>query len=256
MRLIRRLLELGLAGVLVVLSPVVSSAQQDFNLTPLTNLDTEEIEQIARQTTVRIFTNNASGSGVIIARQGETYTVLTNWHVVGFNEQPKLMTSDGRRYRIINRLTQLGNVDLAVVQFRSSIHYKVAAISSELPISGEPVYVAGFPMYAENHVSTTFDQGIKVFRFTQGLVSLLAPKPLYQGYRLGYTNYISIGMSGGPILNQKGQLVGINGRVKNRDPDFGVYSFEDGTEPHPLLLEQMMTSSWGIPISTYLKLRS
>lgn len=48
---------------------------------------------------------------------------------------------------------------------------------------------------------------------------------------MGYTNDIAVGMSGGPIFNRRGLLIGINGRVKNRDPDFGVYAFEDGTEP-------------------------
>ncbi len=65
--------------------------------------------------------------------------------------------------------------------------------------------------------------------------------------------YITVGMSGGPIFNGNGLLIGINGRVKNRDPDFGVYAFEDGSEPSPAMLQQMVNSSWGIPISTYLQ---
>ena len=43
-------------------------------------------------------------------------------------------------------------------------------------------------------------------------------------------------MSGGPIFNAKGFLVGINGRGKYRDPDLGVYGFEDSTEPIAELL--------------------
>ena len=60
-------------------------------------------------------------------------------------------------------------------------------------------------------------------------------------------------MSGGPILNSKGFLVGINGQGKYRDPDFGVYACEDATEPTAELLENMVKSSWGIPISIYLQ---
>ena len=63
-------------------------------------------------------------------------------------------------------------------------------------------------------------------------------------------------MSGGPIFNAEGLLVGINGRGKYRDPGFGVYAFEDGSEPTPELLEKMVKSSWGIPISTYLQFAS
>ncbi|MEG4276624.1 hypothetical protein QUA62_03855 [Microcoleus sp. MON1_C1] len=37
---------------------------------------------MARQTAVRIPTGKSSGSGTIVRQQGQTYTVLTNWHVV------------------------------------------------------------------------------------------------------------------------------------------------------------------------------
>ncbi|MBD2517001.1 trypsin-like peptidase domain-containing protein [Nostoc sp. FACHB-973] len=145
---------------------------------------------------------------------------------------------------------------MAIVQFRSSTPYRLATIHPQPVTPGEAVYSAGFPMYTQDHLTTTFDRGIQRFRLTQGVVSLLLPKSLDQGYRLGYTNDISVGMSGGPIFNQQRLLVGINGRVKNRDPDFGVYTFDDGTSPHPEILDQMIHSSWGIPITTYVQLRN
>ena len=60
-------------------------------------------------------------------------------------------------------------------------------------------------------------------------------------------------MSGGPIFNAKVLWVGINGRGKYRDPDFEVYACENATEPTAELLEKMVKSSWGIPISIYLQ---
>ena len=106
---------------------------------------------------------------------------------------------------------------------------------------GEPLLAAGFPA------------GAGVLAIARGFVELLQSKSLPQGYSLGYTNEVKIGMSGDPIFNAKGFLVGINGRSKYRDPDFGVYTFEDGSEPTPELLEKMVKSSWGIPISIYLQ---
>ena len=103
---------------------------------------------------------------------------------------------------------------------------------------GEPLRSAGFPA------------GAQVWAVARGFVELL-PKFLPQGYSLGYTNEVKIGMSGGRIFNAKGYLVGINGRGKYRDPDFGVYAFEDATEPTAELLEKMVKSSWVIPISIY-----
>ncbi|WP_242056963.1 MULTISPECIES: serine protease [Oscillatoriales] len=212
-----------------------------------------DLRHLAQITTVRILTGNASGSGAIVQRQGQTYKVLTSWHVVAFSQRYTIITPDGRRYTPTFNPRQLGNNDLAVIQFRSNTNYQVARISTEPTVVGEQVFAAGFPMYQPGTLTTTFDRGIGVFRFTSGAVSLLLPKSLSQGYRLGYTNDIAVGMSGGPIFNSNGLLIGINGRVKNRDPDFGVYAFEDGSEPSPTMLEQMVNSSWGIPISTYLQ---
>lgn len=213
------------------------------------------VQLLAQQTTVRIQTPHASGSGVIVGRQGQIYTVLTSWHVVAFSDKHTVIAPDGRQYVPVRPPRQLGNMDMAVVQFSSGAVYEVARTATEPARVGEPVFAAGFPMYEKGTLKTTFDQGIRAFRFTQGAISVLPAKSLPQGYRLGYTNDIEVGMSGGPIFNSKGLLIGINGRVKNRDPDFGVYTFEDGTEPPPALLEKMVNSSWGIPITLYLQLQ-
>ncbi|MFB2835582.1 S1 family peptidase [Floridanema evergladense] len=209
------------------------------------------VRRLAQLTTVRILSGNASGSGVIVKRQGQVYTLLTSWHVVAFGSKYTVITPDNRGYSPIVPPKQLGNQDLGVIQFRSVANYAVAPVSQAPAMVGEKVFAAGFPMYQPGTINTTFDRGIQIFQFTSGEVSLLLPKSLYQGYRLGYTNDIAVGMSGGPIFNANGLLIGINGRVKNRDPDFGVYAFEDGSEPSPAMLQQMMNSSWGIPISKY-----
>ena len=200
------------------------------------------MENLARQTAVRIQTAKSSGSGAIVQRQGQTYTVLTNWHVVAFDRGDRtIVTSDGLIHQLLEVPRRLSDSDLAIVQFRSAIEYKLAPISAQPAAVGEPLLAAGFPA------------GAGVLAVARGFVELLLPKSLPQGYSLGYTNEVKIGMSGGPIFNAKGFLVGINGRGKHRDPGFGVYAFEDGSEPTPELLEKMVKSSWGIPISTYLQ---
>lgn len=200
------------------------------------------MENLARQTAVRIQTGKSFGSGTIVRRQGQTYTVLTNWHVVAIVRGDRtIVTGDGILHQPLGVPRRLGDTDLAIVEFRSAIEYKVAPISAEPAAVGEPLLAAGFPAGAE------------VLAVAGGFVELLLPKSLPQGYSLGYTNEVKIGMSGGPIFNAKGFLVGINGRGKYRDPDFGVYAFEDGSEPTTELLEKMVKSSWGIPISIYLQ---
>lgn len=213
-----------------------------------------KLQKIAQQTTVRILTSKAAGSGVIIAKTDDIYTVVTNWHVVNYEMPLTIMTADAQKHQVLDLPQQLGSKDLAIVKFQSTDTYKVTKISQKLPKVGELVYASGFPLYYPQSLETTLQLGIKAFNFTQGRVSIILPKSLPEGYLLGYTNKIEIGMSGGPIFNQEGLLVGINGRTKDREFGFGVYTFEDGSEPSPAILELMANSSLGIPITTDLDL--
>jgi serine protease Do len=220
----------------------------------LEEVSRERLQQMAKQTTVRIVTAQTAGSGVIIAKNEDIYTVITNWHVVKSKENLAIITVDAKNHQLLANPKQLANKDLALVQFQSQDSYEITKISQKLPKVGESVYAAGFPLYYPQSLETTLELGIEVFSFTQGKMSLILQKSLPEGYLLGYTNDIQIGMSGGPIFNQQGLLIGINGRTKNRDRSFGVYTFEDGSEPSSAILELMANSSLGIPISTYLQL--
>ena len=216
----------------------------------------QDIYELAQSTTVRIVRDRTSGTGVIIHHQKQIYTVLTNWHVVAAQNVVEVITADGQTYPLLQPPQQLGNLDLAVLQFQSPDNYQIATAATDLPRVGEKIYAAGFPLYEQNSSADTIYRGIEGFRLTQGEISLIPPKSLPEGYYLGYTNDTEIGMSGGPIFNTKGFLIGVHGRGKYRDPDFGVYTFEDGSEPNPQMLETMINSSWGIPITAYLQLGS
>lgn len=214
----------------------------------------QDIYQLAQSTTVRIMRENVSGTGVIIDRQEQTYTVLTSWHVVGDTKSSSLlevMTVDGQTYQLSQPPQRVGNLDLALIRFQSQQDYSLATLATDAPEIGEKIYAAGFPLYEQDGSTDTIASGTEAFRLTQGEISLIPPKSLPEGYSLGYTNDTERGMSGGPIFNTKGFLVGVHGRGKYRDPGFGVYTFEDGSEPAPKMLETMIESSWGIPITAY-----
>lgn len=213
----------------------------------------QDMYQLAQSTTVRIVRGNTSGTGVIIHQQGQTFTVLTSWHVVGKEGAIALITADGNSHQLSNYPQQIADVDMGIVQFDSQENYAVATLATGIPQVGEKIYAAGFPLYEADGLTNTIYRGTEAFRLTQGEISLISPKSLPEGYFLGYTNDTEIGMSGGPIFNSKGFLIGVHGRGKHRDPSFGVYTFADGSEPSPQMLEKMIESSWGIPISAYLQ---
>ncbi|WP_210437051.1 S1 family peptidase [Oxynema aestuarii] len=217
------------------------------------SLSDGQVREIARQVTVRIFSDGGAGSGAIVDRDGDTYTVLTNDHVLDNEENPAyaVMTADGERYDA-ERLETLdfGDLDVAVVQFRSDRPYPVVEWGDTTAISvGDRVYASGFPnwYFSDDSLTSTRDWGTKAYRLTTGEIGMYSARSLERGYQLGYTNDIQNGMSGGPVLDASGRLIAINGRLKYPLLGIDVFKFEDGTQPSVELFKQMESLSWAIP---------
>jgi len=168
-----------------------------------------QVAKQAKQITVLINSNNSKGSGVIINKSGDNYTVLTAGHVVGKQDKYEIITSDNQSHAV-KSVKKLPNVDLAVVSFtnsnNNSNNYTPAKIgNSDSSTEGTTVYVAGFP-------KPTAAISESIYTFLDGRISANASKPLREGYALVYTIDTLPGMSGGPVLNQRGELIGIHGR--------------------------------------------
>ncbi|WP_235006871.1 S1 family peptidase [Calothrix rhizosoleniae] len=213
------------------------------------------VTEIAKQVTVRVLTKSGAGSGVIISRKGKTYTVLTCQHVVVESKDAKhsIMSADEKIHPArLKSVPQLRGLDLAIVEFDSEKSYRVAKLgNSNILSTGYLLYAAGFPNYNtidKNTIEDTFDWGMKAFKLTLGKVNLILKKrSLPEGYSLGYTNEVKLGMSGGPVLNEKGELVGINGRLKYPLQGIDVFTFDNGTKPSIKEFERMEALSWAIP---------
>lgn len=172
----------------------------------------QEIAQLAILTTVEV--NNtlgfsASGSGVIIAKQGNIYTVLTTNHVVAsLAQEYSIRTHLEKNYRAI-RIQRLPkndrDIDLALVQFQSREQYPVAPMGeSERAVVGSSIYVAGYPL------PIAFGSERKL-EFTGGIVSSRLARTS-SGYGLRYQAVTRRGMSGGPVFDADGRVVGIHGQ--------------------------------------------
>ncbi len=219
------------------------------------------VAEIARQVTVRILADETTGSGAIVDRQGQIYTVVTNDHVANSPENRyTVLTADGKKHPAWRlKAAQFGELDLALVQFHSSNAYQVAVVGDSRSLSvGEPVCAAGFPRwhYTKNgniitELQDTRDWGLRAYRLTAGKVGMQLARSLSRGYGLGYTNDIEQGMSGGPVLNQKGELIGINGKSKYPWGGISAFAFADGTLPEQALFQQMETLSWAIPSAAF-----
>ncbi|MBO3457143.1 tetratricopeptide repeat protein [Aetokthonos hydrillicola Thurmond2011] len=207
-------------------------------------LSSQEVAKIAKEITVLIASTNNPGSGVIIKRDGNTYTVITAAHVVAKPDNYAIVTSDSLRYQINYKTVKLlQDIDLAVVQFTSDINYKVAKIgNSDQSTEGTTAYVAGFP-------KATAVISRRVYNFVEGKISANASKALKKGYALVYSNDTLPGMSGGAVLNDKGELIGIHGRADTSTENLKISDINPN-------IAIKTGFNLGIPINTFLRLAS
>ena len=181
-------------------------------------LERQQIGQIAQDVTVRIETPGDDGSGVIIKKDGNTYTVLTARHVIvniKGNEEAYVIpeASAPQSYRIDNSsIRSLPNgVDLAIFQFQSDRAYKTARLGDSNTINtGDESYVSGYPVLV-----IAGDQPL--YQFLPGSITSILPQPLSGGYKIFYTNNTERGMSGGPVFNIEGEVIGIHGKGDRND---------------------------------------
>jgi tetratricopeptide (TPR) repeat protein len=173
---------------------------------------------ISRAVTVeiRLQQNENVGSGVIIDRQGDLYTIVTNKQVVCGDKRCDRLPNrerytiglvDGQKYLVTAASIKLfsRDLDLAIVKFRSNHHYSVAKLAT--PGSQkvkDGIYTAGFPYLQPRFAS-----------FGDGYTIAVANQRL-SGDSGGYTTIVSHptlpGMNGGGIFQpNNGQLLGING---------------------------------------------
>lgn len=178
---------------------------------PLAANEYSNNKNIAKEITVRI-EGATQGSGVILSLDKGLYTVLTAWHVLASNrkgEEIDIVTHDGDIHEAFNlNRSKIIDIDIGTIQFRAEKKYTLAtpARSDEGSI-GSKIFVSGFPLPEFNNNTTSL-------LTTNGEVVANASLAAFKGYQLLYSNPTWPGMSGGPVLNTKGELIGIHGKSR------------------------------------------
>lgn len=213
----------GVTALVLTQSPVAAA------------LSTSQVEAIARQVTVKIDASNP-GSGVIIQREGNTYTLLTAAHVIDTKDDYEVVIDGGQRYAIIpGSINKIPNIDLATVKFVSEQPLEIAELGNSNEVrSGDPCFVSGHPLKLSTHETQ--------YRFSIGHISANSSVADESGYSMAYLNDTYRGMSGGPVLNNQGQVIGIHGRTLSPLKSSG--GIDD--------LGMKAGISMAIPINTYL----
>ncbi len=166
----------------------------------------------------KIEKNQSSGSGVIVSEKGE---VLTNHHVIDRATRIRCQLTDGSSYhaKIVGKDKDL---DLALLQLEAPADaaFPAAELSNRTPDVGEVVLAMGAPWGLARSVS-------------MGIISCNDRYLENCGdYTLWYQTdaAISPGNSGGPLVDTRGQVVGLNTRGNTR----GAQGF---TIPSPIILQ-------------------
>jgi hypothetical protein len=142
---------------------------------PAQALTKVEVSKVAQSVTVMIQDSQSpqtAGSGIIIKREGKTYTVLTAHHVVRQSPNYQVMTPDKKMNPIVQgSIKPLPGVDPALVQFKSGGAYGVAKMgdSAQNPL-GSASFVAGFP-------GTTEVRSEPEYYFTSGEIAANESRP-------------------------------------------------------------------------------
>tara|TARA_Y100001978_G_C23686835_1_gene432387 strand:- start:484 stop:2196 length:1713 start_codon:yes stop_codon:yes gene_type:complete len=170
-----------------------------------------ELSELTKNFTI-ILDGPTEGTGVIVSKEGKRYRVLTSWHVVkesNINDEVIVITSDGKKHIWDPKsILKIKNLDLATFTFKSTDNYRIALIGDSSKVKeGEKVFVGGYPIGNESYSN-------RIFRFQSGYIRANAKIYIENGYQLLYSNRTVKGMSGGPVLNKKGKLIGIHGRAE------------------------------------------
>ena len=134
----------------------------------------------------------SSGSGVFLNADG---LAITNHHVIDDAYSAKIMTHDGKIYDVSGYYDAKESIDLALLQIDGSGFDYLELGNTDSIAGGQSIFTIGSPQGFSNTISGGFISNPHVEFLGIDSIQISAP--------------ISHGSSGGALINDKGQLIGI-----------------------------------------------
>jgi S1-C subfamily serine protease len=140
---------------------------------------------------------SGQGSGFVLTKDGR---IITNYHVIQNAQNVEVTTSDKRTYKAQIMLQDKAH-DLALLQIDAkNLTPSVLSESSDLQV-GQNVYAIGNPFGLNGTMTTGIISSIRSVQEPQGATIDKA---------LQTDAAINPGNSGGPLLNSRGEVIGMN----------------------------------------------
>lgn len=167
---------------------------------PLTILaQADKIYERVNQAVVVVVTYDAKnkpialGSGFFVRPDG---ALVTNLHVVSKAVSIKVKISKDKQLDVEGLLYSDDENDLVILKVNGDALPTVSLGDSDLLKPGEKIYVIGSPSGLENTISDGIVSGIRTVGKNKKVIQITAP--------------ISPGSSGGPVFNEKGEVIGVS----------------------------------------------
>jgi serine protease Do len=173
------------------------------------------------------------GSGVIMEVEGDTAYILTNNHVAGGATDMQVTLADGREITEAKLVGADPKSDLAVIRIQADRLIPAKWGNSDYLEKGDLILAFGSPF---GYVGS----------MTHGIVSALNRERVgIANSEIAYENFIQVdapinpGNSGGPLVNLKGEVVGINTAIASRTGVFNGIGFAIPTKMAKPVYEQL-----------------
>ena len=190
-----------------------------------------------------------TGSGVIMEVDGSTAWIMTNNHVAGGAEEMLITLADGRQVKNGKVVGTDPKTDLALVKAQVDRAIPAKWGDSATLEKGDWVMAFGSPF---GYVGS----------MTHGIVSALNRDVGILRNQQGYESFIQVdapinpGNSGGPLVNLKGEVVGINTAIASRSGGFQGVGFAIPSSQAKFVYQQLkaggkVTRGWlGVSIAS------
>jgi serine protease Do len=182
-----RMRKAGLPSLLLLVLAGVAQAKPPENLTPA------QIAERATNSVALIKVDGAVGTGFVVAEDGR---LATNIHVIRGAVEATVVMADGKEYKDVEVVATDEDHDLAILRIAARKLKPLRLGDSSKVKPGEHVVAIGHPLGLGNTVSDGLVSAVREISPRLTVVQISAP--------------ISPGSSGGPVFNDRGEVIGVS----------------------------------------------